>query len=229
MEPPRHERWDPKRIEGVEGRQALHEIKEWIRERVRELNPTITDDVFNESDLGKYLPEVEDGESSGATDTGSDGGEDGLTGVPKNASDPVPIPVERPEGSGTGNGLGEDGRPNPKGGDGKNTGGKVRRSGRGGAKPPLEMRSYSALGDGREYLVILRSSEDFSGDIRLIAAGDDQIDQDVDLASCNVDGRKDELTVSGNRISNVNLQAGEPLRLRLTLARPRRVSLIVED
>jgi hypothetical protein len=137
--------------------------------------------------------------------------------------------VERPLGGERGSGPGDEGRPKPKGGDGKNTGGKVRRSGGGGKKSPLEMRSFSPYGKPDEYVMVLRSSEDFSGGVRVVAAGDDETDADVDLASCHIDEGGAELEVSGNRISEVNLAAGQPLRLRLKLARARRIALILEN
>ena len=229
MEPPRHDRWDPKRVEGIKGRQAISEIREWIREKVRELNPAFTGDSFNEDDLGKYLPELEDGQTAGAEGTNENEGEGGLFGVPREKQpEPIAIPIDKPIGPGPGEGPGQTGKPDPKGGDDKNTGGRVRRRGGGGNRPRLEMRSYATAGSTDEYLMVLRCSEDFSGAIRVIAAGDDESDADIDLAACKVDGVDQPLPVLGNRISEVSVRASEPLRLRLKLTRPRRIALMIE-
>lgn len=58
MEPPSHNDWDPKRIDN--GKAVLDEIKNWIRESLRELNDLIESDSLAVPGLEKYFQLPED-------------------------------------------------------------------------------------------------------------------------------------------------------------------------
>ena len=236
MEPPRHDKWDPKRVEGLRGKEAIKEIRNWIRDKVRELSPPVEGDTFNESDLSKYLPEVEEG-AEGASDSTNPGNEPGLFGRPSQKAPEVSaIPIdgkaigEGAKGHGSeGSGTGDKGTPNPKKGDGKDTGGRVRRRGGGNrsGSPPLGLRSYQTGSVGDEYVVILRAEEDFTGPVQICAAGDEESDDDVEIISCANQHDGTALPFSGNRITAVVVRASHPLTLRVCLARPRRIALVL--
>lgn len=241
MEPPRHDQWDPKRVEGPMGRQALSEIRGWIRDEVRKLNPIVSGKSFDEEDLSKYLPELEDQGVAAGGESQDPGSEPGLYGVPTDKpADATTMPpgsllTGATDGSG-GSETGEQpggttGPPAPFGGDGKNTGGRMRGRSKGGRSGirGLSLRSYAAAPDLMEYIVVLRSEKDFSGALGLVAAGDDKNDPEVALSSCVdvSDGR--DIAVSGNRISDIQLSPARALTLRLRLKRPQRLSLTLEQ
>jgi hypothetical protein len=239
MEPPRHDKWDPKRVEGSDGKDALKEIHDWIREKVRELNPIFEGESFDEEDLSKYVPDVEDQAVVGEGESEDPGTKDGLYGVPPDkVAAPEPLPISRIDaGSGVGgegdnagdNPGGTSGRPDPKGGDGENTGGRVRRRGSGKRNNAtgLSIRSYAVRDEGDEYLLVLRAKEEFSGSVRVVAACDEDTDPDLELDSCTVEGDGRQLKISGNCIADVNVPASGRVTLRMRFKRPQRVSLMV--
>lgn len=239
MEPPRHDRWDPKRVEGRSGKEALNEIQEWIREKVRALNPIFEGESFDEEDLSKYIPDLEDQGISGESESEEPGTKEGIYGVPPDkVADPEPLPVGRiqagVEAGGQGENAGDNsggstGRPDPKGGDGKDTGGKVRRRGSGKRNNAtgLTIRSYAVKEEADEYLLVLRAQEEFSGTVRVVAACDDDVDSDLELDSCTVEGDGRQLKTAGNSISDVVVPALSSVTLRMRFKRPQRVSLML--
>jgi len=186
------------------------------------------------------VPELEDQGVSAGGESDQPGKEPGLYGIPPGTpSEPQPVPVTATAAGGAQEGKGSDdgdeiggdkGEPDPVGGDGKATGGKVRRKGAGkkGGVSGLTIRSY-AIGDrGNEYLVILRTQEEFTGAVRVVAACDEDSDGDLDLESCVVEGNGARLATSGNQISDVQVSASTPAKLRLAFKKPRRVALMLE-
>jgi hypothetical protein len=239
MEPPRHDRWDPKRVEGSHGRDALREIQEWIREKVRELNPIFEGESFDEEDLSKYVPDLEDQGIPGEGESEEPGDKDGLYGVPPaKVAEPETLPISKVQaGAGTGGEgsaagdkpSGTTGRPDPKGGDGEDTGGKVRRRGSGNRNNSsgLTIRSYAVNDAGDEYLLVLRAQDDFSGAVRVVAACDEDTDPDLELDACQVESDGRQLTTTGNCISDVSVPAASSVTLRMRLKKPQRVSLML--
>lgn len=228
LEPPRHDVWDPKRTEDNSGKAALDEIKVWIREEVKKLNPVFSGSSFNESELAKYIPdgEPEDPNDLPHEDTGSSEEKDIA---------PKPMPEELPAKplevkpvvlslSGRGGGHGGPGPGRGKGGGGK-AGATGKLGGEDGpagtatdaALPTLQVRSFRSGADGR-YEVVVRSDKDFQGEIGVQAVGEDGMREHVVLKSAgfvNSPGKK--LTVKGDWIGGVKLVAGTPLRLVVDL------------
>jgi hypothetical protein len=96
LEPPKHDIWDPKRTEDQSGKKALDEIKLWIREEVKKLNPLFAGSSFNESELAKYVPDItpEDPKDVPKDESGNDE-EESLEPKPADEQPPVkPVPAK---------------------------------------------------------------------------------------------------------------------------------------
>lgn len=236
MEPPKHDTWDPKRIEGNIGKAALDEIKLWIREEVKKLNPFFTGNSFQENELAKYVP---DSTPDPTTDLPSEstGGSSNESLEPRPREEaPAITPIKaRPltptrEGNAEG-GFGED--PGTKGGrhaDGtrSETPNPV---GSGSANsldtPKVHVRSYQT-GD-HYYTMVLRTSESFTGRLSIRAVGEDGTAERVRLTQAALSTSEGPpLVFDGDLISNVSLQANVPLRIALKLDASARRALTAE-
>lgn len=235
MEPPKHDAWDPKRIEGSDGKKALDEIKAWIREEVKKLNPLFSGKSFNESELAKYLPDhTPDDFQDVPDDLTGDAVEESLEPLPRSGTLPAkaipPRPVSAKPGdnestagghgdAGTDHG-GKDGNGGPDA-KGQAGGSKEKRADR----PHLRVRSFSSV-DQRTYQVVLRSDANFSGAVTIRAVGEDGARDGVVLQGAKVLGSEEkELLVSGDAIKGITLVAGVPLRVEVTLDAVARRSL----
>jgi hypothetical protein len=222
MEPPRHDKWDEKRVEGTAGKRALTEIKEWIREEVKGLNPFFTGKSFNESELAKYLPDEMEDESPETQDKAGDSEDESLEPKPgrgevkSRTAPPRPsalVPGDELEPAGGAGGTGTEPR-----GEGTRAGGGATGTGGGSeekkaARVRLQVRAYAPAGDGA-YTVIIRSAVDFSGAVALTAIGEDGEREPllIQKASLAADTAS-ELACEGNKIRGISLSAGVPLRL----------------
>jgi hypothetical protein len=233
LEPPKHDIWDPKRLEDHTGKKALDEIKLWIREEVKKLNPLFAGSSFNESELAKYLPDaLPDDPSDLPKDEAGNSEEESLEPKPAEKQPPAtpvqakPVVVQ----PGTKN---EGGGPTSAGGGGG--GGGSEGSGTGGpkgggttddAKPPIiRVRSFRAGSDGT-YALVIRSEKDFEGTVRVQAVGEDGQYEDVTiLAATTTETPPQPFTVHGDAIRKVKLSAGKPLRISVTLDALERRSL----
>lgn len=233
LEPPKHDAWDPKRIEGTAGKRALDEIKVWIREEVKKLNPYFTGSSFNEHELAKYLPDIDpDDHSDLPQDQSGEGEEESLE--PRPPSEPLtaaPVharPVVRAKGPVLDGGEGEGDTGGPPHTDGSaRTSRRPPGGGPGGAEAPQRLRSRAYhVGDNR-YVLYLRCTEPFSGNIRLHAVGEDGTTDPVALKTAEQGiGPPVSLGVSGNRIVGVRVDPDHPMRLAITLDAPVRRSLV---
>jgi hypothetical protein len=182
LEPPRHDKWDPKRAEEPEAAAAYEEIREWIREEIRRLIPHADQDQFNETAVPAELMEAEP--ENPVVDSEKESAEPDLSGragdvTPMATLKPKPAQIRRrsqgDEGAG---GEGEDVE-EPQPGDEEDTGGRKRRKGgqgEGGSEPktPLvQSRAFCVSENQKTYEIVLRSASDYSGDVWLDAIGDD--------------------------------------------------------
>lgn len=236
MEPPRHDTWDPKRVEGNTGKAALDEIKRWIRDEVRKLNPFFTGNSFDEDELAKYVPDTtpDEGAALPSERTGSSD-EESLEPKPQQAAPVItPIrakPLSHAVAGNTEEGPGVD--PGPGGvlhGDGtKSPVPSPARSGSGGDQelPKLQVRSYRS-GDDR-YILVLRTAEPFQGRLSIRAVGEDGTAERVQLTGAAfAGGGGPSLTVDEDSVSGVSLDPGVPLRIAVTLDAVARRALTAE-
>jgi hypothetical protein len=233
LEPPKHDTWDPKRIEDQGGKKALDEIKMWIRDEVKKLNPLFAGSSFNESELAKYLADTTPEDANDLPNDGSgQSQEESLE--PKTTPDAPPaqsVPA-RPIAA-TADGTAENG-----GGRGKQTGGKGGNGegGRdrgnpkgGGAKddpdpPAFQVRTYRSGID--QYELVLRSEAAFTGAVCVSAVGEDGQRERVELRSARLAGLPGTaLHVREDAIEGVQLDASVPLRITLKLNALERRSL----
>lgn len=235
MEPPKHDAWDPKRIEGMEGKRALEEIKGWIREEVKKLNPYFTGSSFNESELAKYVPDDEQ-DNMPAEDSGSSK-EESLEPKPATGElqvrpvTPKPmVPVAEEGGSG-GQPVREDdgggGGGGGDGGDGEGSGGGKDEGSKNGSvvKPPnISVRSYRS--GPNEYHLVLRSPARFGGGVRLFAVGEDGRQEAVTVHSAMLDtSGANRLLLKNGAIYGLQLKPDKPLRIVVKLNELERRSL----
>ena len=130
LEPPRHNDWEAKRATNKREKEAIQEIKTWIRESLKALVPDLDSEVVNEDSIADLLP---DDELPGPNDAPP--AESDLGGIPSRAEGlnrPVAVPpATRIAGKGR-RARGEDGAggegnevTDPKGGDNMRTGGRI--------------------------------------------------------------------------------------------------------
>lgn len=236
MEPPKHDAWDPKRIEGPEGKRALDEIKAWIREEVKKLNPYFSGSSFNESELAKFVPDEiqENVPSYGAGSSKEESLEPKPAKIELKIKPITPkpmVPVAEGSGSGgtpeqEGNGGGGGGKGGGGGEDDGSGGGKNEGSKKGvTTRPPtIFLRSYRSGTD--EYHLVLRSPVRFSGGIRLFAVGEDGHQEAVTVNSAQLDtSGGNRLLLRNGAIHGVQLRPDKPLRVVVKLNELERRSL----
>ena len=242
LEPPKHDAWDPKRIEGQSGKKALDEIKVWIREEVKKLNPLFAGSSFNENELAKYVPDTAPDELNDLPNeqTGNSD-EESLDPKPK-PEDPPVKPVQAkpvvlvPDGKseeGTGQRK-ETGGGESDGGDGDGGDGDGGDGGDGDTKgggmtddpnpPTIRVRSYRSASN--QYELVLRSTAKFNGSVCVYAIGEDGHQEPVELKGADLTGTPGKtLTVKGDAIQDVQLEAGVPLRITVKINALERRSL----
>jgi hypothetical protein len=241
LEPPKHDAWDPKRVDDDSGKKALTAIKEWIRDEVKKLNPFFSGKSFDESDLAKYLPDSGPEEDTGLPDDNNIPSEhESLEPKPRQedrATTPVrakPVATVVVEGSAQGPGSGSEGGGGGNA-DGEGTGGDRDGTGpgdsdqRGGAEqtpemPQITARSYFV--GNNVYNLVLRSTEDFSGSIGLVAKGEDGKSEPTAILSASTPTGA-ALRVAGGRISDIRIKSDLPTRISVKINALERRALMV--
>ncbi len=236
MEPPRHDIWDPKRVEGSTGKSALDEIKLWIREEVKKLNPLFSGDSFNESELAKYLPDPDplDANELPQDNVGSSAEED-LIPKPKKDSIAITPLKARPTNVIPGDNVGiqagqfggpKGGRNDTDNGKGKGDQGNGTSGGVEDPKPPtLKVRSYSTSSVAH-YDLILRTSGDFKGSLVIHAIGEDGLADPLPVRQAWLATEPaTPLKTSKQIIEDLVLPASTPVRLHVELETPERRSI----
>jgi hypothetical protein len=190
LEPPRHDEWNPSR--GTkQAAKALKDLYDWIRERIKELNPVPTDQALDVPDLARYLPFDEEADQPASGASGPKADNEFTPKTPVRDIDIRPTAITPPrvleatnEGgddddtAGTGPGDGGAG-----GGEGKaSTDGEGIGTGQGGGqghnpsrspskKPKLSFRSFLRA-DG-SYEVVLRTVAGTAKGFQLMSVGED--------------------------------------------------------
>lgn len=225
LEPPAHDNWIAKRAQTAQQRDALKEIKDWIRDSLQRLIPDVSSVMINEASVAELIPDdLPGGEAGSSEDTDITG----KPAEPRNLISPEPPkPAVRTPGAGTaakgpddipGGTDGDTGDPTE--GDNEKTGGRTDLAG--GESPPgggnatsrlpVELRSFRDRAKPGFYQLVVRASADHSGSLRL-----DAVTEDGGSDPCPLDAAYDEagasLAVSGNQIAGLALVAGVPLRL----------------
>lgn len=222
LEPPKHDKWDPKRVEGNRGHKALNEIKLWIREEVKKLNPLFSGSSFNENELAKYLSE-DDPEEQDDLPNEDTGSSEEMDLDPKPMPEELPVqplavkPVTvKPTETGGGSGPGRNGG----GGSGGGGGGGAGDGGPGleetDLPPDLQVRTFSS-GAANQYRLVLRSETDFGGEVEIFAVGEDGSRDPVSVKSAKPEGGGDPFNASGKTIKGVKLTANTPFRINLEI------------
>ncbi len=186
LEPPRHDKWDPKR--GENGKKVIDTIRYWIRSCIDSfLNDEISDS-FQISEMAQYLPDdqifgpeaippsLPGGLPSGPQETTTSP----ITGLPPRtppiAEGGQNATTGEEEGTSGGGGVKEGGGKGGDGHDGRSSGAKDGGNGtKGGKKTPkgnLRMRCmYDEV--QQSYTIVLRSDAEFESRISFGAVGDD--------------------------------------------------------
>lgn len=237
LEPPRHDAWEVKRAATKEEKDALNEIKSWIKISLKALVPDIDSEMINEDAIADLLPDEDlsdvDGGKIGEPDLG------GQPILPDSVTRlPDMHPTVRIDGSGRargekGEGGGEGGDvTDPQGGDGQDTGGRIGQQGSegeqggGGARSRIRvsLRSFRDRQVPSTYHLIARSAEPYSGDVLLDALTEDGGSVSCAIAEAYLESGE-ALSVTGNRIEGINIAENDVLRLRIILSSPARYAL----
>jgi len=221
LEPPRHDKFDPKRAETAEQKRILDDIKTWVREELVKLLPKVGSTDINETNVPRDLLDIEPGEPP---EPEGQPEEEDFTGVAGSTSDPVPVtpPVRaavqaRPAASAAGPGGGgrNRGSGGTRTGPGPDTGGNQGGTGRG--KPSdinISTRFFRPSGSGNEVTAVFRSDSPFKGDVRILLAGEDGATEPVRIDTC-LDGKGHKVAFTGSDITNVRILPGQPETYRI--------------
>ena len=219
MEPPEHSKWDYKRsndeddpLTETDRKKILAELKDWIREKINaQVEKNYTDETDLE-DASRYFNEPcnENGDAAGGEDN-NDGFSSSVTNikVKKILTSKQKRHVDIPTDAGGDNE--EDGVTASDPGSGNAGGGKgVVRSGEDGGSPggkqagnarkiKFSTRSF-VVGD--EYILILKTQEEFKGDILLLASGEEDAEK-LEIISAHTD--EQDLPVHCGKISKISM------------------------
>jgi hypothetical protein len=241
LEPPRHNEWNARRADdGPEAKRVLQNVRDWINQCLRELNP---DEDARESDvpeLNRYLPDEDDEPLADDSQTSKErGGEDGIVTAP--VSQPLIIqevpprpPVRQPapggaapeDGNEEGDGVG-DATPNPGDTETESSGGRSDTKG-GGATGETQPRQIKMLLQTRSirtgsdsYELIVRSPAACSGRLNLVSVGEDN-KEELDLRITRVLDMGTDSDVDMNAFA---VAGGQTIRLRVVIESTVPVSL----
>jgi hypothetical protein len=255
LEPPQHDSWDGGRAVG--GQAAVKELKDFVRQALRERVRDTVGEIVEIKGLARYLPSdartVGEEGNSGRPGTGDGSANESATvqGDPTSNSQPkpeprrkIPVAVQRPAR----NVGGDSGEPVKKG---KDAGGSGSRGSGGHGLPgngepgkgrsrisagQVNFRSWSALSpaQGRTTLqVALTAQDDVQGDIELItlgAGGAPELGYELPVLSAQmiVDGARESIEWEGNVFKAVKLVEGRTTRLEIELEAGHRYRLAVK-
>lgn len=222
LEPPRHDKFDPKRAETPEQKRILDNIKQWVREELIKLLPKAGSTDINETNVPRELLDIEPGEPP---EPGKEPEEEDIIGVAGKVSDPIPVrpPVRAAVQARATTASGRGGSGRNRGGGGTTTGpgpgpGKTE-GGTGGGDASdviITSRFFRSSGAGKEVTVILRSDSPFQGDVRILLMGEDGTTQPVRIESCT-DGKGRKAGFSGSEITSLKILPGQPETYRIQI------------
>ena len=220
LEPPRHDKWDPSRAKEPKAVEAYKEIRQWIRDEIRNLIPHVDQDQFNETAVPQELMEIEP--ENPITDREQDSAEPDLSGRARDTSsitrfNPKSVQIRRRSQGGDGAGGEGNEVEEPEPGDGENTGGRKRLKGgrgEGGSEPKrpfVQARAFPVSKHQKDYEIVLRAAADYSGDVWIDAVGDDGTAGEIIIESAKTNGTS--LGVERNKIKGAILQRDQPVQV----------------
>jgi len=237
MEPPAHDKWDPKRNK-ENGEAIMNEITNFIRSCLESVKEKQSFGILEIPELQKYLPYDEEDDSSGgagtSTYTGKEGKEETSQLIQRteklNAKviiNPYKVSVLNDKeilggegnGSGTGGGRGSNGR----GRRGEDNGTKKSRR-----VKEFHSRSFVVGKNDRDFIyrVVLDSSRALKCNLNFSAVGEEGSEK---LRIKNVSDSKGlKYLFSGNKIQQLSLEKDKPLTIDVTIESPFKLSLKTE-
>lgn len=218
LEPPTHDKWDPKR-DPENGTNIIIKLNEWLNTELRKLNVDTGNEREDIASLADYL--ADDSDLPGERGAGSGGKEKKVdeSGYSENIDkgpdvlSPIATKSKTPRYVPTGGG----GRLPRKRKAGKNSG--KTGAGTGGDGPQkvdvkMGIRWIPESAASKNARLILRPEEKFCGTLRLVGVGEDDVSP-IGIKSARV-GRKN-IDVGGGDIKNLELSPGETLAIDLEL------------
>lgn len=244
MEPPAHDKWD--KDLAPEGRAALKEIDEFIRESLRSMGEVLSSEPQDIPGLDRYLPDSEDRDYDAENDSTpmdpsesfgdqESGREVGAEREPKTEkAEPVArkAPIVKTPATGFGGSRGEsnDGTGGDDAGDdgtsgedeGEGSGERIR-------TPDISFRSFVQKSKGAlEYHFVITGRENCKGAIRVIAIGDDG-SYPVDVQSATDSSSKKRFDINGSLIKGISVKSGRTVRLAVKLQSKQKYALGIEN
>jgi hypothetical protein len=233
LEPPRHHEWNASRADDKsEAKRVLQNIRDWINQCLRELNPDENAREADVPELNRYLPDEEDEPLSEQSEAHTErGGEDGIVTAPLTQAliiqEVLPRqPILRPapgsdspsdgeeEGGGSGGGTinPTDEETETPGDQGDTTGGGAT----GPISPheikrPLQTRSVQT--GSASYDLIVRSGRNCTGRLVIVSVGEDNR-EDKDLQILSVIDAETNSELPQEQFSFI---AGRTVRLRVEI------------
>jgi len=240
LEPPRHDKWDPKR--GENGKAVIDAIRKWIRKCIDEFLDEEIIDSFQISAMAQYLP---DDEIFGPANTPPNSPE----GFPNGAAEPTAPPIiiglppimtrlpgDEPGitagenegttgGGGTQNSGGNGGDGHPGQGTGDQVGGQGSKGENKTKKRPLQMRCiYDEI--HRSYTIMMRAEDGFEGTVSFGAVGDDGEVEPLQIEKAILDGQEIPLA-NGKKKVFVKIKAGDCNRYTVIFEEKEKMTLRV--
>ncbi|MCY7358786.1 MAG: hypothetical protein LH609_15265 [Rudanella sp.] len=246
MEPPRHDEWDLDRPEKGASRKYLNEYKNWLRKILLDLSPKVESTTLEVDELADYLPDSPTSETGSGKGnlTGEDAS--AFTATPNDINEPrieiVTIPPRKPiepndkvppenEGEGRDDGEGDSGADDNSKPEGENKGSDTENpeppkstGNRGGTPQPsagnkkqLSLTS-KAFADAKanEYIICLTSKTTTIVGVRVSLVGEDAFTEEISLQRARDRDTNQALSVSGNRIEEVDLAPNTLRRIAIS-------------
>jgi hypothetical protein len=237
MEPPAHDKWDPKRNK-ESGESIMNEITRFVRECLESVKQRQSFGILDIPELQKYLP-YDDGEESGdgtgsSTYTGREGKEETSRLIQKSETinakvvvNPYKVTVlnEKEDFGGTEEGLGtirnngnNGGTTHSGGGIGSNKTKKVK---------DFHARSFLLKGQANSftYRIVFHSNKDLKCNLNLSAVGEEGSEKL--LITDVTDNKNSKYLFSANKIQQVKLIKDQPKTIDVTINSPFKLSLKV--
>ena len=219
MEPPRHDEWDVDRPEKGVSRVVKKEYHDWLRETLVSLTPKIEAKVLEIDELADYLPDTVTPDGGAGKDSPIEQSSQGTTDEPNEISEPVITETVGPTAKRPDRDPGEKPQPPSDDPDLKDPTDANDKDTEDDEEPPKKKRPTVLFAKGfadaaaNEYVIFLRSDQETSVTVAVSAVGEDAFTEEITLLRARDRDTNQELTVSGGKIEEVQLQNGQPRRL----------------
>jgi hypothetical protein len=241
MEPPTHNDWEPKRTE--KGASILKELDEWVRGCLREMNMSEESDVSSIPGLEKYFQLPEDSDYEGPIENffkGEYSKKDSVNETQKEIDkiDIMETKVTQRYAEKVLNvSVKSSGGNNKRNRQGTRT--KKQRSNNGSGlsdgnvmkfdEIECNIRSYllNKLNGELEYCVIFEPKANYTGSVKVSAAGDDN-DYELELLEAKNTSTNEEYSLKDSQIQDINLIQNEVQKIKLRIKSKNKYSLILK-